>query len=256
MGGLGRQQLGLEAGAVVDGGPGHPFAQLEVALVPRRLGAGHEQLGGAPSSHQAQGGQVQGVLLAASARRLGQRPGQGTFAARADAEAHDVAEDRVGEDDLETPAVLAAGDRPLVLERRHRGRIGQLVEGRLGQWFGQRDELEHVAFPFADRAQPHGDQLDQARRRLQRPAQSPDPTVVDQEPSFEGAVDQLAEEKGVAQRALDDQARSRGIDGSTEDGQQQLLDRRCAERPELNAPGRVVLPQHDHGIGSRPESPP
>jgi hypothetical protein len=162
----------------------------------------------------------------------------------------------VPEHHLEPPAVLAAGNRPLVLERGHRGGIGQLVEGRLGKWPGQGDEFEDVTLTLGDRAQPHRDELDQPGRGLQRPAQAPDPAFVHQQSGFERAVDQLAQEERVAQRALHDEAPGRGVDRATEDGQQHLLDRLLAERPELDPPGRVVLPQHDHGVGRRPEGPP
>ena len=54
----------------------------------------------------------------------------------------------------------------------------------------------------------------------------------------------------------DDLASGRRVDRATQHGQQQFVDRPFAERPQLDPLGRVVLPQQDHGIGSRPDGPP
>ena len=95
---------------------------------------------------------MQRVFPPPPTRGVGQRTGQGPFAAGADPEPDHIAEDRMGQQDLQTPAVHATGDGRPVLERGHGGRIGQLVQGRLGQRLGQGDQLQDVAFRLADRA--------------------------------------------------------------------------------------------------------
>ena len=145
-GGLRRQQASLEPLSCFDGGTSEALGQFIVAALPGRLGAIDEKIGASVATDELQLGAQQRVVLAPAARCLCELPGQQALAAGTDACTHDIAIDGMGETDLESSAVDAAGQQTSVLERRDGSGVGQLVECRLRQRLPESSELEGMTF--------------------------------------------------------------------------------------------------------------
>ena len=177
---LGGQQARLEALPGVDGGPRHALGERVVAAFASGPGARQKEVGAAASADESQRCEEQRVVLASAGGRLRQCLGEHALAPGADARAHDVAVDRMGQADLQAAPVHTGADEAPVLERGDGPAVGQLVERRLRQRLAESGELQGVPFRVRERAQPGGDQLDQAGRRPQRAAQAPDPALVAQ----------------------------------------------------------------------------
>ena len=201
MGGLGRHEAGLEPGAGLDGGPGQAFGEGVLVAGPGHHRPRDQQLGAAAAAHEPQRRHFQGVVLAAGTDgldHLGQRPGNGLLAECADAGAHHVPVDGVGQADLDPAALRAAGDQPLVFEGVDRcvdrpswaSSAGPSGSPRASSSSTDRSDCAQVA-----QAQRH--QLDQPDRGRQHALKTPQAPRVDEGPGLERTVDQLPQEHRV-----------------------------------------------------------
>ena len=202
VGGLGGEEVGVEAGAVVDGGAGQPFGEGMVVAGTRRDRTGQEELGAAATTDETPRRHQQGVLAAPCAGRLGHLgPGAGEvpLAQGTDADAHHIPVDGMAERDLNPTAVDAAGDQPPAFEGLHGRGVGQRGQGRLVERLAEREELQHGPLGIGEVTQPLRHQFDQAARGLQGAPQAPDPDhLLDERAGLDRPGHQLAQEQRVA----------------------------------------------------------
>jgi hypothetical protein len=132
LSGLGSQEPSFEACALADGPAGQAFGEVMIMPGLGRPRPGHEELGAATTTQEAQSCHPQGITPAAPAGRLdhlGQGPGDGALAQGADAGSYDISIDGMAEVHLGPASGQAAGDKAFVLEGldgRGRRRPGQL----------------------------------------------------------------------------------------------------------------------------------
>ena len=148
---LGGQQTRLEALPCVDGSPRHALGERIVVAFACGPGARQEKVRAAASADETQRCEEQRVVLAPAGGGLRQGLREQTLAPGADARAHDVAVDRMGQADLQAAPVHTAADEAPVLERSDGPAVGQLVERRLGQWLAERREFQDMPFRVRQR---------------------------------------------------------------------------------------------------------
>ena len=125
----------------------------------------------------------------------------------------------------------------------------------MAEWFSVRHELEQGALVGVEPPQARLDDLDEPRRRCDLADQPPDPVAGTQAPVVEGTLHELADEHGVALAPLGEQCGGGRVDRSAQHGDEQGGGGVGVEAGHLDALGQPVLPQGDHGVGSRVTGP-
>ncbi len=245
VGDLGGKEPGIEAAAFVDGRPGEALGERVVVAHPGCERSGQEQLGAATAPGEAQGRHAQGVLPAPSAGLLdlfrqaaGYRPlPQGAYP-----HAHHVPVDGMGEPELDPTAVHAACDQPLVLERLHRGAIGELGYRRLPEGLTEGQQLQHRRFRRREDAETQSHELHETARRPELAAKSQDADFVPERPALERPRHEFPQDHGIALAPVGELANRRRVDRSSQRRDEQLGDDPVLEDRDLDALGRAVLP--------------
>ena len=156
--------------------------------------------------------------------------------------------------DRPPPAVLAAFDDLVELERRERRQLARFEQSDLERR-ADRHQLEHASLGGFERLEPGLDQLAQPHPRGHVAAPAPDTALLGQRAPLDSVAHQLTREQRVAPRQLPERVAARSIDRSAQRLNKEALQLIASEGVELEPGAQLVLPQGPQRI-RRPLAPP
>ena len=242
----------LGARALVGGGAQQTLGGA--GLVVGDAVGGGEQLGRVDRQTlgRAPGQQPVPVARAPGARRLerGPQPPVGlALLQRRGPAAQELGVERVGQRHVQPAPVARRGDQPLGLEPRERVVREDLVDDLAAEGLAERQRAHEVLLGGRETAQAVGEQLDQAPRRMARRVPAPHRAGAPQRALVAGAVDQLAEEPGVAQRQLPEAVERDAVDVAAERAAHEVVRLGAIELGDLEPGGEPVAVERVQRLG-------
>ena len=140
------------------------------------------------------------------------------------------------------PALLEKDEVPF-------GRYG--LEERQPKGARNAEQVEGSSLGRAEPGKPGLDEFDESGRRHRRIPQLPQPVGLNEGAGLEPRDDELPEEQGVPLATIGESAPGHGIDRTSEDGLQQLVDEFLREGPKVDPVRQTIPPQTKDGRGRR-----